>query len=268
MAKEKFDFIQPFKDIPKTLKGFPKNLVHIWKDPVNNSDEITARKKEIFPYIYLFGALTLVFFILYAAIPAIQDVMMIVAMIPAFGVIGCVFLLRVLGQAAKKFANLECDNCKKRIAFDENVKIKVLDKKFTMKKEDKTIEKDGVPRQSTITASGKETVTVEISCKCQDCGTEKRFTVPFVTMQCDKCAVQVPYVQSGAMLVQFECDVKSAYESGACNNVGTVHPTKAQAKVNGRTGSDKEAANGVYVTYNRSIEDLVEGYFGNEIQMK
>lgn len=46
MAKEKFDFIQPIKDIPKSLKGFPKNLIHIWKDPVNNSEEVKARKKR------------------------------------------------------------------------------------------------------------------------------------------------------------------------------------------------------------------------------
>ena len=39
---EKFDFIQPIKDIPKSLKGFPKNLIHIWKDPVNNSEEVKA----------------------------------------------------------------------------------------------------------------------------------------------------------------------------------------------------------------------------------
>jgi hypothetical protein len=29
-----------------------------------------------------------------------------------------------------------------------------------------------------------------------------------------------------------------------------------------------EAANEVYVTYNRSLEDLVAGYFGDELQMK
>ena len=32
MAKEKFDFIQPIKDIPRTLKGFPKNIGRIVKD--------------------------------------------------------------------------------------------------------------------------------------------------------------------------------------------------------------------------------------------
>ena len=40
MAKEKFDFIQPIKDIPKSLKGFPKNLIHIWKDPVESSEQV------------------------------------------------------------------------------------------------------------------------------------------------------------------------------------------------------------------------------------
>ena len=102
MAKEKFDFIQPIKDIPKSLKGFPKNIIHIWKDPVNNSEEVKARKKEIFPLLYLFVALFLVFAILGGLIQAISDVMMIIGIIPGFGAVACGFLLMVLKKAAQK----------------------------------------------------------------------------------------------------------------------------------------------------------------------
>ena len=38
--KQKFDFIQPIKDIPNVFKGFPKNIVHIIKDPVKSSAEV------------------------------------------------------------------------------------------------------------------------------------------------------------------------------------------------------------------------------------
>lgn len=250
MAKEKFDFIQPIKDIPKSLKGFPKNLIHIWKDPVNNSEEVKARKKEIFPLLYLFVALFLVFAILGGFIQAISDIMMILGLIPGIGAVACVFLLMVLKSAAKKFADLECTNCKKRIAFDENVQIKVLKKSFTVTKSDKTIEKNDIPVESTISAKGTEHITVEITCKCQECGTEKTFTHGFVSVECEKSAARVPYIQSGAMLVQFEQDVRNEGAEGfEYKSIGTT-------------------AKGVHIKYIRTPESLVRGYFGNEIQMR
>ena len=60
IKKEKFDFIQPIKDIPRTLKGFPKNIVRIVKDPVKNNAQIAERRRDIYPYLYLFGALFLI----------------------------------------------------------------------------------------------------------------------------------------------------------------------------------------------------------------
>ena len=250
MAKEKFDFIQPIKDIPKSLKGFPKNLIHIWKDPVNNSEEVKARKKEIFPLLYLFIGIFLIMAIISAIFPDAQDILMIVCMIPGFGAGACGFLLMVLKKAAQKFADLECDNCKKRIAFDENVQIKVLKKTFTVTKSDRTIKKNDIPVESTISANGKEHITVEITCKCQECGTEKTFTHEFVSVECEKSAVKVPYVQSGAMLVQFEQDVRNEGAEGfEGKSIGTT-------------------ANGVHIKYIRTPESLVKGYFGNEIQMR
>ncbi len=250
MAKEKFDFIQPIKDIPKSLKGFPKNLIHIWKDPVKNSDEVKARKKEIFPLLYLFIGICLVLVILSVAIMKASAVFQTIAIIPGFGAVACGFLLVVLKKAAQKFADLECTNCKKRIAYDGNVQIKVVKKIFTVSKSDKTFEKDGVPHHSTIKASGKEYTTLEITCKCQECGTEKTFTHEFVTVECEKSAVKVPYVQSGAMLVQFEQDVRNEGAEGfEGKSIGTT-------------------ANGVHIKYIRTPESLVKGYFGNEIQMR
>ncbi len=250
MAKEKFDFIQPIKDIPKSLKGFPKNLIHIWKDPVKNSDEVKARKKEIFPLLYLFVGIFLIMAIISAIFPDAQNILMIVCMIPGFGAVACGFLLVVLKKAAEKFADLECTNCKKRIAFDENVQIKVIKKNFTVTKEDKTFEKDGIPHHSTIKAMGKEKAVVEITCKCQECGTEKTFTHEFVTVECEKSDHNVPYVQSGALLVQFEQAVRNEGAEGF------------EGKELGTT------ANGVHIKYIRTPESLVRGYFGDEIQMR
>ena len=250
MAKEKFDFIQPLKDIPKSLKGFPKNLIHIWKDPVNNSEEVKARKKEIFPLLYLFIGICLVLVILGVIISDLESLFTTIAIIPGLGAVACGFLLTVLKKAAQKFADLECTNCKKRIAFDENVQIKVLKKTFTVTKSDKTIKKNDIPVESTISANGKEHITVEITCKCQECGTEQTFTHEFVSVECEKSAVKVPYVQSGAMLVQFEQDVRNEGAEGfEGKSIGTT-------------------TNGVHIKYIRTPESLVKGYFGNEIQMR
>lgn len=250
MAKEKFDFIQPIKDIPKSLKGFPKNLIHIWKDPVNNSEEVKARKKEIFPLLYLFVAICLVLVILGVIISDLESVFTTIAIIPGLGVVVCGFLLVVLKKAAQKFADLECTNCKKRIAFDENVQIKVIDRNFFVSTSDQTFKKDDIPHHSTIKAMGKEKVIVEITCKCQECGTEKTFTHEFVTVECQKSDNNVPYVQSGAMLVQFEQDVRNEGAEGfEGKSIGTT-------------------ANGVHIKYIRTPESLVKGYFGNEIQMR
>ena len=250
MAKEKFDFVQPIKDIPKALKGFPKNLIHIWKDPVTNSDEVKERRKEIYPLLYLFVAIFLIMAILGAVIPDISDVLMIVGLIPGFGAVICGFLLVVLKKAAEKFADLECTQCKKRIEFDENVKIEVAKRTFTVTKEDKTIRKDDIPVESTIKAIGKERVVLNVTCKCQACGTEKSFSHEFVTVECEKGAVKVPYVQSGALLVQFEQSVR---EDGAEGFEGKKHGTTER---------------GVNINYIRTPEHLVKGYFGNEIQIR
>lgn len=260
MAKEKFDFVQPFKDIPAFFKGFPKNLVHFFKDPINSSVEVAERKKEILPFLYLCVCLLIVMCIPIIFLPNIS----IILAIPILGILYCAFLLFVLKKAAQKFADIECTNCKERIAFDENVTVKVIKKDFSIKKESKTIEKNGVPYQATISAKGEEKITIEVGCKCQKCGTEKTFTHTFVSLRCNKTAVKIPYVQSGAMLVQFETDLNNAYSAGM-DDLGEIRPQNGEVIVGGKSASSKTVGNDVSVTFHRSPEALVEGYFGNDL---
>ena len=252
MAEKKFDFVEPFKGIPKAIMGFPKNLIHCWKDPVKNSDEVVKRKKEIMPLLYLFVICFVVFAVLAEFIKAIGTVFWVLGMIFGFGAIACGFLLVVLKKAAEKFGDIECNNCKAMIKYTDEVQIKEISKKFTITKDSKTInDKDGVPYQATITAKGKERTVFEITCRCQECGDVKTFTHEFVTTECEKSAVRIPYVSSGAMLVQFEQDVRDAYNAdfGGATTRGTL-------------------SNGVELKYKRTPQDLVKGYFGNELQMR
>ena len=255
MAKEKFDFIQPIKDIPRTLKGFPKNIGRIVKDPVKNPAQVEERRRDIYPYLYIFSALLLIVFVLYMAIPSIQDVMMIVAMIPGFAVIGCVFLLRVLNKAAQKFADLECPNCKAQITYSPDVVTRVVNKQFAVTKKKDYMssvnrQQAGLNSPMYIDVSGKETTTAEITCKCQECGTEKTFTHAFVTAECNVHKMDILAVAADATLNDAERAVR---EEGAEGFEG---------KGTGVT------ARGVNIKYNRPIGTQVIGYFGDVIQMR
>lgn len=252
MAEKKFNFIEPFKDIPKAIMGFPKNFIHCWKDPVKNSEEVVKRRKEIMPLLYLFLIDFILFLILYVLIPPIQTVFMILYVIGAVGALACGFMFLILKKAAEKFADIECNNCKTMIEYNDDVKIEEISKKFTITTKDKTInDKNGVPVQATVTAIGKEHTVFEITCRCQECGEVKTFRHEFVTTECEKGAVRVPYVSSGALLVQFQQEVRDAYNAnfGGATTKGTL-------------------SNGVELKYKRTPQDLVKGYFGNEIQMR
>lgn len=260
MAKEKFNFIQPFKDIPKTLKGFPKNLIHIWKDPVQNSEEIAVRKREIFAYLYLFGGLFLLLAVLCAVIPKAQDILMIVAMVPGLGVAAGIFLLTVLKKAQQKFSDLECTKCKARIKYDKNVQINVLSKQFVVSTEKQVmsghqpITKDtpAVVLERTpmyVKITGKEFTKAGITCKCQACGAVKTFEHDFVTVECEKFENRIMAINVDNYILKYEEDVRAEGKEGFDGKSGTT-------------------ARGVKINYNRSLNGLVVGYFGNEIQMR
>ena len=248
MAKEKFNFIQPFKDIPKTIKGFPKNLVHIWKDPVQNSEEIAERRKEIFAYIYLFAGLFLLNAILAAVITPAQDVLTVVSIIPGLGVAAGVFLLTVLKKAEEKFADLECSSCKTRIKYDPNVQIETVSKQFIVSKEKQPMSTQN-NNAMYVKITGKEFTKARITCKCQACGAEKTFEHDFVTAECEKFQNNIHPLKADDYLMQYEADVRAEGAEGFEGKTGTT-------------------ARGVKISYSRKLESLVFGYFGNEIQMR
>lgn len=255
MAKEKFDFIQPIKDIPRTLKGFPKNIVRIVKEPVKNNDQIVERRRDIYPYIYLFGALFLIMVIVSVLIPSLQSLLILLAMVPGFGILGGVFLLNVLKKAAEKFADLECPNCKAQIQYSPDVVIHVLKKDFVVgKKKDymSSVDRQHVTRLSPMycEVTGKETTAAEITCKCQECGTTKSFTHSFTTAECYWHEKNIAAEQIDAVMMNME---KAVREEGA---------EGFEDKKIGQT------ARGVNIKYNRQIGIQVAGYFGNTIQMR
>lgn len=231
------------------------------KEPVKSSVEVKERKKQILPFMYLFVLLTLVF----AVVAVLVDALSFLPVIPVLGVVYCGFLLWVLKKAAEKFGDIECDACKTLITFGDNVKFEVTNRRFEVKREEKKIEKDGIPVEATIAAKGTEHITVAVACKCQACGAEKSFNHDFVSIRCNKTGVKVPYVQSGALLVRYVADVEDAYKSGAMDELSEVRPQNGELSVGGKSGSSVTVGNDVSVTLHRSAASLVKGYFGNEL---
>lgn len=256
MAKEKFDFIQPFKDIPRALKGFPKNIIGSLKEPVKNNAQVKERRRDLYPFMYLLGILLVVLLVLSVILSDLQMIFTTVAMVPGLLLAGCFFLLLVLKKAEEKFTDLECPNCKAQIKHSSDVQIKVLKKDFIV-----TGKKDymsSVNRNNLdplgrdpmyCELKGKETTTVEITCKCQECGTEKTFTHAFVTVECVNFANNIMAKDMGVKYAEME---KAIREEGA----------------EGFDGKSGTTDRGVEIKYNRSISMLVFGYFGNEIQIR
>lgn len=270
MAKEKFDFIQPIKDIPKTLKGFPKNLVRIWKDPVTNAAQIAERKKEIFPYIYLFAGLFLVFLILSVAIPSITGVMSVVAMIPGFGIIVGIFLLYVLKKAAKKFAALTCDGCgtmldiKTEEEFGKYVSYEIVSDTTKFKLSHPS-SNNGIV--SSVLVTGEGNAVVLVSFVCPHCGQTKTFKYSITPFRCQREQKNVRVPDLELVKARLEDSVRSVlalYESKDRKNIPytiqSIHHPNYENRAKPQVGLGPEFE-GVTIRYHRSIGEMVEGLF-------
>lgn len=270
MAKEKFDFIQPIKDIPKTLKGFPKNLVRIWKEPVTNAAQVAERKKEIFPYIYLFAGLFLVLLILSVAIPAVTSVMTVIAMIPGFGLVVCIFLLFVLSKAKAKFAALTCDGCgtmldiKTEEEFGKYVSYDIVSDttKFNLSHPSSN---NGIV--SSVRATGEGNAVVLVSFVCPHCGQTKTFKYSITPFKCQREQKNVRVADLELIKTRLEDSVRkvlSVYESAERATlpytIQSIHHPDYENRAKPQVGLGPEIE-GVTIRYHRSIGELVEGLF-------
>jgi len=239
MADKIKNLLDPIKDIPKVLKTFPKGLIRLWKDPVKNSEEVAKRKQDLKAWLYVFVPLALLMSILGSAIKAISSITSIFMIIGFIGAVYCGFLLFIANKAAKKFGDLECEKCKTRIPYSNEVDYKVLNTVYNVKKEKTSNSGGGM----NVKVTGTERVTVEMNCKCPNCGTPKTFKQEFRTVVCERFETRVSALQADAVMLSFEKDVR-------------------QEQKNGFDGSTGATIRGL-----KSVEELVQGYFGDTIQV-
>ncbi len=247
MAKQKFDFIQPFKDIPQFFKNFPKSFKSVFKGPMTNAEEVKECKANAYALIYAGGFLTVLFaFLTFSLNGILSEIVGVLELVCLCLAVAAFFMLKRIKTAEVKFATLECENCKHRITYDDNVKYTLIDKNYSVTKSENVIKKNDIPSENSISVSGIETVTLEITCRCQECGTEKTFVHKFTTAECEMKG-RYSYVASGAMLVEFEHAVRAEGAEGfEGKEIGTT-------------------ANGVQIKNIRTPDSLVAGFFGSEI---
>ncbi|MBO5904326.1 MAG: hypothetical protein J6Q64_03010 [Clostridia bacterium] len=160
------------------IKDFFALLKRLVKEPVNNVKEVEERQKEAKPVLIVGaivaaagGIVSFVGSLLTKAIAAVGMIFSLVGYAVTFaGLICLIFWLYIWinsNNAKKRFQDLECPNCGETIE-DEKATYKEL-QRYTKTSQD----------QKHVYLN--EYTEVEISCKCQKCGTEKNFKHTFVT---------------------------------------------------------------------------------------
>ena len=213
-------------------------IKHVVKDPVNTVEEANARKKEIMPVLIASGAATAVSVLLGSLIESVRTIFEVIAFLALAVLAFSVFLLFILKKTKQKFADLECPNCHSRIEYSDSVKI--IDEKRTLNI--KTTTQANRTAGIDLKVEGTEYTTVTIRCKCQKCGAEKEFTTKFRTIKCER-SENCSSLELGARRNQFENDIREEQKNGF------------------------DGSRGYRVTFRKDINELVEGYFGNVIQV-
>ena len=268
MAKEKFDFMQPIKDIPAFFKGFPKNLVHMWKDPIRNIPEADARKAELMPLLYLSVAVMLVGAILQVALGL--DFMAILTFVGVVGIMYCAFLLFVISKGKAKFAALTCNDCNTMLDLhtpEEYAKYVT----YTVESENTTYDlshpesKDGIVPN--VTVKGKSVATLSVSFVCPNCGKTKTFQYTIEPLKCEKSEKNVRVRDLQFVKANLESDMRSVldiYQNGDRTqipySVQSIYHPNYENRDKFQSGSYGKV-NGVSIRYHRGIGEMVEGLF-------
>ena len=223
MDKKKSGFMQSLTDVPMALKGFPKNL---FKKPPKNKKELELYLREKSAYMWVGLALTIVGFVL-----GMDGIGMLVSLA---GLMFIVFMFYQKnnvknGGMADHIAELTCPACQEMVTYDKNVRHKVMDVTWSANASKqpmsyKAEEKDTCNMR--IIAEGKEMTQVEITCKCQKCGTEHSFQKTFKTGYCGKGQRDVMRHQADKLVAQFSNEInevsRDVFEKGGSgeNNYG------------------------------------------------
>lgn len=202
--KKKPSFIGAIGYIPAALKGFPKNLFSKPK----TLDEYEQYQQAGNAFIWL----SFIPFILFCVLTALQvdeGVNMIVGMI---GFAALIYLAYRKNQLKNfygdKLEALACPECRAPIQYDENVQYKLLDLSWSVSSRKRQMGSQNNPNQY-VSASGSLLANVTLTCKCQQCGTEKKINESFTVGHCSKSMDNVNPMNADMVRAQLENDVRA-----------------------------------------------------------
>lgn len=189
-------------------------IKHFLLDPIKTPSEASARIKELIPYLAISFGGVVVFILLGNLIEPVKIVFDIIGYL----CMACVFffgwcMFRAI-QLKKKLGNLECSNCKNIIKYDDNVSYKINLQKFNITQHKTQNSKAGMD----IYVSGFEQVGMTITCKCQECGTEKTFNHIFNPIKVEgKKKIGVSALNADLLLQDMEKTMMAHYQTRFAN---------------------------------------------------
>ena len=266
--KKKFDFNEVWPSMLKFLKGFPKNLKPMWKDPVTNMQQLEAKRKDGWGGMYTAIAVTIAFALL-GMIPVVGAYISMFNIIGVAGLMFFGFLLWVLKKAEDKFKALTCKKCghmldlKTQADFAKYVTYEIRNEKSSTGISHPA-SKDGVI--SYVEATGSVSSSVAVAFTCTECGENKAFMyyIEPLKLKARTKNVPVPAVETAKMNVTNSVQaVLDMYENGdgakIPYSIASIHHPRNAEKTKLQTGY--ESYRGVDIVYHRDIDEMVEGLF-------
>lgn len=266
--KKKFDFNEVWPSMLKFLKGFPKNLKPMWKDPVTNIQEVEAKRKDVWGGMYTSIALTIIVGIM-TVIPVVGDIASMLTIIPVAGLMVFGFMLWVLKKAEDKFKALTCKKCghmlelKTQADFAKYVTYEIRSEKSSTGISHPA-SKDGVVPY--VEATGSVSSSVAVAFTCTECGENKAFMyyVEPLKLKARSNKVVVAGVETAKVnLTNNVRAILDMYENGDAAkipySIQSVHHPRNAEKTKLQTGY--ESYRGVDIVYHRDIDEMVEGLF-------
>lgn len=278
--KKKFNFIEPIKNIPTVLKTFPKGLLKLWKEPVTNVAQVEQRKKDLWAWLYLFAGVAVLMGILGGIVSAISIVTSIFVFVGVVGIMYCGFLLFVAGKAGDRFQALTCEDCDTLFAlenkedFSKYVSYEIIKEDVNTNLSHPASE-NGVVRE--VTATCKASVSIRIKLTCPKCGKVRTLNYSIEPFKCERKETNVLVKDLAIVKATVESAVKEVaetYKDPARRNelpftIHSIHNPNYANRSKAQTGNSFPHVNGVKITYHRTADELVKGYFTeNELNGK
>lgn len=212
-----------------TPKNFIAKMKYFLIEPVKNSKEADARKKEIMPFFFISLGATVLFIILGSIIKPIAMIFNVIGYIGMFFVFVFGWCLYKAISLKKKFKDLECSKCGTVIKYSPDFTITEKNKSFSISDKKTENSKAGLD----LEVSGHEATNVEIIAKCQECGTEKTVTKLFTTLSCTMVRRGVSALSADMVIMEMRKVMQQAYDNGMEN-------VPSEIKVSTKTTGEKE----------------------------